>query len=343
MQTISRNTDLSTARRAMVTVGAVVLLFAGYRIMLPGVDPDAGRSFAARFGVSSIFSIFSIGVMPIVSAAFVLEVAKLTVGRLRVWEAASPRNATLLQRVWFVLSLLIAAAQAYGMAGAMLEIGGVVPDPQGFAPIAIATLMGATALLFWLCLIVTRYGLVDGMWLLLAVHMLFGTPDLALGARTMFAFGAPELQAAALFVGALLIVTALLAVAGARVAVEGEPDRVGALVWPIIVGYYSATLANAAFLVAGSALLSGRAPQLAMFAALAFLIALMRSPAAEAGASTQARIVLVALQAATVIGGSLVRASVALPFVLNPLALVVAAAVVQVMAQTAMKPGWRRG
>lgn len=337
MLATGRAIDPSLQRRALVTAGAVVILLIGLRITLPGVDAAAGRDFAARYGVAALFSLFSIGVMPILSGAFILEIVKLIFSRLRDWEAQSDRNATMLQRVWLGLSLATAALQGYGVASAMRGIDGLVPNPQGFVPIAVASFLGATALLFWICLIVDRRGLVGGLWLLFAAQMIMGAPYAALDSRTIFTFGAPEMRAAMLLGAGLLAVLAILALAGARVARDDEADRAGGLVWPVILGYFTAGLAQAAFLLLKSPLLAGRLTHLVIFAVLAILITLMRMPKSETGSQAGARLILMLLQVAAIAGGSILLGTVALPFSFNPVVLVVSAAVAQVIAENAVR------
>jgi len=329
MEAPTQTAGPSFAQRALITAGAVAVLWVGCRTTLPGIDADAWRGLAQRFGAAPIFSLFSIGVTPILSGAFAIEVARLLVPGIRTWEARSQDNATRIQRIWFALSILIGALQAYGATTAMVRIAGLVADPQSFVPIAVATLAGATALLFWLCLVVTRRGLVEGLWLLFVAQMIIGARHVEIDAATLRAAAAQGL--------ALLAIVALLAAVGARVALRGEREPVSALVWPTIIGFYTATTMQAAILiVAGRSVLTSDGLRLAIFAGLAFLISLMRAPDSEPADSAKARIVLTALQIATVIAGSLAAASFDLPFAFDPIVVVVAAAVIQALVQSAM-------
>ena len=337
MPATGQTIDSSFQQRALVTAGAVAILLIGCRISLPGVDAAAARDYAARYGVAALFSLFSIGVMPILSSAFILEILKLIFSRLRDWEAQSDRNATILQRVWLGLSLATAALQGYGVASAMRGIDGLITNPQGFVPLAVASFLGATALLFWICLIVVRRGLVGGLWLLFAAQMIMGAPYAALDSRVIFTFGALEMRAAMLLGAGLLAALAILALAGARVVRDDEADRAGGLVWPVILGYYTAGLAQAAFILMKSPLLAGRLAHLIIFAVLAVLITLMRMPKSQTGSQANARLILTLLQVAAIAGGSILLGTVALPFSFNPVVLVVSAAVVQVIAENAVR------
>ena len=171
------------------------------------------------------------------------------------------------------------------------------------------------------------------------MQMIMGAPTVAPDGGANLTFGAPEMRAAILYGAILLAVVALLAVVGARVARDDEPDRAGALIWPVLLGYYTAGLVQAAFILTGNLMLAGRPAHLVIFVIVAILITLMRMPNSETGAAANARIVLTLLQVAAVVGASIVLGAVALPFSFNPIALVASAAVVQVVAENAPRRG----
>jgi len=319
--------------RALITAGAVIAMLVGFRILLPGVDASGAQDFVARFGVATMFSIFGLGVMPILTSAFVLEVVKLIAPRLRAWENASVRNATLMQRIWFVFSMALATAQAYGAASGMMQANGIVSDPPGFMPVAVASLVGATALLFWLVLIVTRRGLVAGLWLLFATQMIASAPV----AGRFLALDTADRTTALGVIAAWLVGVAMLAAVGARLSPGEEPDRAGALIWPVIIGYYGAGMIQAAAILSRMEFFAGRIPLLLLFAALALLTAFMRSPEPETGEATRARLVLTLAQVAAVAAGSIALGALALPAVFNPIAIVVTAAVLQTIVQSARR------
>lgn len=324
----------SPARRALVTVGAVALMWAGLQVLLPGVVAEAARAFAERQGVNpGWFSIFGLGMTPIVTIAFVLEVAKLVFPALRAWEARSDANRTRLQRIWLVLSLLMAAVQAQGVADGLSRVSGLVPDQSpAFVPVAVATLVGATAFLFWLALVVTRFGLVDGLWLLLAAQAAARLPEFVRIGAAIVAYGPSDLNMAALAGAALLAGCIALILVAARIGFDCEPDRVGALVWPPIIGFYGATMALApAAALAPHSFAAHVGVRLALFAALAFVVALMRAPQGEPAASGNARLAAVALQIAIVVGGVLTGQTFGAP--VDGIALIVTAVVVQNLIQ----------
>jgi len=331
METSPSSTSIRS--RALITAGAVIAMLVGFRILLPGVDAGGAREFVARFGVATMFSIYGLGVMPILTSAFVLEILKLIAPRLRVWESASARNATLMQRIWFVFSMALATAQAYGAASGMMQANGIVSDPQTFIPLAVASLVGATALLFWLALIVTRRGLVTGHWLLFATQMIASAPVVG----RLPSLDSADRTTALGVMAAWLVGVAALAAVGARLSPSDEPDRAGALIWPAVIGYYGAGMVQAAAILSRMEFFAGRIPHLALFAALALLTAFMRSPASETREGMRARLVLTLAQVAAVGAGSIALGALALPAVFNPIAIVVTAAVLQTIVQNARR------
>ncbi len=230
------------ALRCAVLVGALAIFGLGRALPLPGVDTAVARATSARLGLSGdMFTIFSIGVTPIVSSALLLELVKLVFPSLRGLCATSRLAATRLRRVWLALSLVFAAMQAYGMSGGMLGLDGLVPDPDGFVLTVVVTMVGATALLFWLSAFVTSAGLGDGLWLLYAAAYLGGLLRLLASPLERAQIGGGESETAAVFI-ALAIALALLVALFLRTRDGTVRDRVETFVWPAMIGFYGAGL-----------------------------------------------------------------------------------------------------
>jgi hypothetical protein len=162
--------------RGLVTVGALIVLFLGTRIPLPGLNPDLLQRIAGGAGLGRL-SIFALGVAPIIAALAIVELLRLSIPPLGRW-AATPDRAARLDALARALALALAAIQAHGVAELIERIAGF-PEAPGWtfrAGIA-ATAIGATALLMWLGDLVTRYGFGDGLLILLAAPIVAQAPS----------------------------------------------------------------------------------------------------------------------------------------------------------------------
>ncbi|MFO1115593.1 MAG: hypothetical protein U1E28_07920 [Beijerinckiaceae bacterium] len=228
-------------RRCAIVIGALAVFALGRMAPLPGVDMDAARATSARLGLpGDLFTIFSIGVTPIVSSALLLELVQLVFPSLRALCATSSRAATRLRRIWLVMSLVFAAMQAHGIAGGMLGLDGLVPETDGFVWTIVVTIVGATALLFWLSAFVSAAGYGDGLWLLYAAAYVGGLVRLFSSPLEQLGIGAGgESEMSAVLV-ALAIAVVALAALFLRTNQGTARERVETFVWPAMIGFYGA-------------------------------------------------------------------------------------------------------
>lgn len=216
--------------RWAVTAGALALFWWGSRITLPGLDPEA---LARMPSVSAErLSIFALGVTPILTAAVLVEMARLTIPPLARWTAASSANADVLARVFRVVALILAMIQAIGLAPAFERIDGLVAEPGGeFQLTVVLVLVGATAFLIWLAGVITNLGVGDGLLLLLAAPVVARLPS---AAQILF----ESVEAGAVSEGLLALGLGLtLAAVVALVAVSRTREAAGKLdVWAPLLG-----------------------------------------------------------------------------------------------------------
>jgi preprotein translocase subunit SecY len=210
-------------------------------------------SSASALGVERI-SVVALGVSPIIGALLLIEVARLLSRRFNAWADASAGNVRRLERYAFIGSLLLGVVQAYGLAGALEDVGGLVIEPGlSFRITVVATLVAGTALLMWLATLISRHGLGGGVWLLLLAPHLGDLPHLAYAILAAVRAGAmaPAVPVALLAYG-LVAVAALVALAR-PLAGSGIPlDRM--LIWPVWMGttFVSVLLAVPWFVLPGA-------------------------------------------------------------------------------------------
>src|SRR5262245_53833120 len=143
------------ATRVAVTLGALAIYRLGVVLPLPGLD--VVRLYErGEFQAIDRTSIFALGVMPIITALLLVEMARLLSKRFNDWGGATPANARRINHWVLVGALLMAALQAYSLAYAFEDISGVVDDPgPEFRLTAVVTLVGGTALLAWLAALIS--------------------------------------------------------------------------------------------------------------------------------------------------------------------------------------------
>lgn len=234
-------------RRALIQLAILsAVLLVGWYIPLPGLDLDSILQLNASLdSVSSRISILALGVTPFFTVLALLEIAKLAAPPLERWQSASARNARHLAVVVLVLSLALAAYQAFGVLVAMDTSAMVRRDALAFIPVGIATFIGATALIIWLS---DNFGLSDlggGFWPLMAIMVLADLPtqiaSLVEVARIGQISGGQLLAVAAMLVAALAFVVFANKLLSANAPASGHA-RIPMLLWPsylanIVAGY----------------------------------------------------------------------------------------------------------
>jgi hypothetical protein len=274
------NPRIDPVVRGLVTIGALILLFMGIHIPLPGLSPDLLQRISVHHLSAARISIFMLGVTPILTALVVLEVFRLAIPPLARW-AAQADHAAEWTRAGRALALVLAGVQAYGVALAFEQIASAGDEiGLGFRLGVISTAVGATALLIALADLITRRGFGDGLLILLAAPIVARTPhDLAFLIE-LSRVGA--ISAAAIFQPLVLIVLAVvLLVAASLVREPGSGVLAGAHldIWPpLLAGSVIGPLGAAALVVLGpSNLPPGPVILVVHVLALVFMIALFAS------------------------------------------------------------------
>jgi preprotein translocase subunit SecY len=165
------------ARRIAITIGALLIFRFGSSIPLPGISIQSG--LLPHHPVGGIF-ILSLGVIPYLSAAIVIRLISVVWGRSL--ERSGEVGRRKIARYTLLLTLVLAAFQAYGVVSAVQSIRGLVLEPGGwFLLSATASMVGGVFFLVWLSEQITRHGIGNGLALILSVSVLVSfPPDVAL-------------------------------------------------------------------------------------------------------------------------------------------------------------------
>lgn len=170
-------------RRSWFRLAALMLLLVlcwlGSVIPLPGLNQEGVASLFGPYGHGMLrqLSIFALGLGSLLTALAYLEIAKLLFPGLARWQGASADNMFRLNDYVRLAAVAIALFQAYGVAVALQQGPYLVAESQGgFVLVAIATLLGGCALLWWLVDRITLLGFGNGFWLAWVAGIVSGFP-----------------------------------------------------------------------------------------------------------------------------------------------------------------------
>ena len=162
------------ARRIAITIGALLIFRLGSHIPLAGISTPGGLLLSGSIGR---ISVFSLSVIPYLSAAIIIQLVAVVWGRLGRLERSGEAGRRRIARYTLILTLLLAAFQAFGIASAMQNISGLVTEPGGwFLLSATATMAGGVFFLVWLSEQITRHGIGNGLALILFVGIVVSLP-----------------------------------------------------------------------------------------------------------------------------------------------------------------------
>jgi preprotein translocase subunit SecY len=203
------------ARRIAITIGALLIFRLGSHIPLAGVSTQGGLLSSGSIGR---ISIFSLSLIPYLSAAIVIQLVSVVWERLSALERSGEAGRRRIARYTLILTLLLAAFQAFGIASAMQNISGLVTEPGGwFLLSATATMAGGVFFLVWLSEQITRHGIGNGLALILFVGIVVSLPAEVATAFELLRQGAVSAD--------LLLFAAVLSVAAVAVIVLVEGAR----------------------------------------------------------------------------------------------------------------------
>ena len=211
------------ARRIAFTLGALLVYRLGSHIPLPGVSPAVwdqmfqaqegggliGMLNAVSGGALARLSVFSLVIVPYVSAAILVQLARFLVPRLRALQHAGEAGRRAIERSTLALTVLIAAFQSYGIAGGLEGVPNLVPEPgPWFRLTTLLTLTAGTLFVTWLAWQITARGVGNGIALILCLGVVLQLPQ---GILATLELGRRDLLSGNLIAGLALLSVALTA------------------------------------------------------------------------------------------------------------------------------------
>ncbi|WP_438955956.1 preprotein translocase subunit SecY [Cognatiyoonia sp.] len=215
---IGKATELR--QRILFTIGLLTVYRLGTYIPVPGIDTQQLQTFMeqAQAGIGGILSmftggalarmgIFALGIMPYISASIIVQLLGSMWEPLKQLKKEGEQGRRKLTQYTRYGTVLLATAQAYGLA-VSLEAGGLAADPGLFFRVAcIITIVGGTMFLMWLGEQITARGIGNGISLIIFVGIIAEIP----AAMAQFlSQGRSGAISPAVIVGVLLMVIVVL-------------------------------------------------------------------------------------------------------------------------------------
>ncbi|WP_108813893.1 preprotein translocase subunit SecY [Loktanella sp. Alg231-35] len=176
-------------QRIMFTIGLLIIYRLGTFIPVPGIDALALQQFMedAQAGIGGILSmftggalsrmaIFTLGIMPYISASIVMQLLGSMWEPLKNLKKEGEAGRRKLNQYTRYGTVVLATAQAYGLA-VSLEAGGLAANPgMFFQASTVITIVGGTMFLMWLGEQITARGIGNGISLIIFVGIIAEIP-----------------------------------------------------------------------------------------------------------------------------------------------------------------------
>jgi preprotein translocase subunit SecY len=155
------------ARRIAFTLGALFVYRLGSYIPLSGIAGSSGQ-----------LSIFSLSIIPYLSAAIIIQLMSMVSSKLSTLARSGEAGRRRIARYTLGLALFLTVFQAFGIASRLQDIPGIVSDSGGlFLLSTTVTLTGGTVFLIWLSEQITARGIGNGLVLILFAGVVTGLPQ----------------------------------------------------------------------------------------------------------------------------------------------------------------------
>ncbi|MCC6009324.1 MAG: preprotein translocase subunit SecY [Rhodobacteraceae bacterium] len=208
-------------QRIFFALGLLIVYRIGTFIPVPGIDGDELRTFmegaaAGLGGMLNMFTggaigrmgVFALGIMPYITASIIVQLMTAMVPQLEQLKKEGEQGRKKINQYTRYGTVLLATAQAYGLA-VSLEAGGLVTEPGWYFRFAcVITLVGGTMFLMWLGEQITARGIGNGISLIIFVGIIAEIPA---ALAQFFNQGRSGALSPAVIVGVMLMVVVVIA------------------------------------------------------------------------------------------------------------------------------------
>lgn len=235
---------------AIYIILAAAIFLVGSTVLLPGLDRDALAAHLAALPHSPLahLSVTFLWASPLFGALALAEIAKLVCPPLARWQASRRENGEKFQIVVRLLALCLSGVQGYGIV-TTLSYAGLMSSPQPTMMIvAMASLMGCTAITIW---IAERLRMPEGelgIWILLVVPFMFGLVGNATNYIHAISRGTPSAGSWIVLVGFTVASFGMIWAAFSEIS-RSPSKSVDMLVWPPVLAQVAAGYILAAIIL----------------------------------------------------------------------------------------------
>ncbi|MEM7546060.1 MAG: preprotein translocase subunit SecY [Pseudomonadota bacterium] len=176
-------------QRILFALALLIIYRVGTYIPMPGIDPEQLARFIEQtqsgiLGVFNMFSggavsrmaIFSLGIMPYISASIIMQLMTSMVPSLEALKKEGEAGRKKINQYTRYGTVLLATVQAYGVAVGLQGQGLAVNPGPFFIASAVITLVGGTMFLMWLGEQITARGIGNGISLIIYVGIIAELP-----------------------------------------------------------------------------------------------------------------------------------------------------------------------
>jgi preprotein translocase subunit SecY len=195
VQNIGRITELR--QRILFTFAMLAVYRIGAFIVTPGIDPDVIRQFFEQmqgtvFGLFSLFSggaleqlsIFSLGIMPYISASIILQLLTVVIPKLEQLKKEGEQGRKKINQYTRYATIGLSLFQSFlisvALEGGQFGEGAVLEPGWSFRLMCMMTLTTGTAFIMWLGEQITERGIGNGISMIIFASIIIGIPG-ALG------------------------------------------------------------------------------------------------------------------------------------------------------------------
>ena len=204
LRNILQTTELRN--KILFTIFIIVIYRLGVQIPAPGVSLTAIEQLRAQaeetsggiFGYLNLFtggglaslSLFSLGILPYITASIIIQILTVAVPKLEEWQSQGAIGQRKITQWTRYITIVLALVQSTGI---VFIVGrnpeaffgvdvGLFPDSSpGRVALAVTTMVVGTALVMWMGELITQKGIGNGMSMIIFASVVSGLP--ALGIR----------------------------------------------------------------------------------------------------------------------------------------------------------------
>jgi len=208
-------------QRILFALGLLLVYRLGTYIPVPGIDATQLREFfeSTRGGIGDMLNmftggavsrmaIFSLGIMPYISASIIIQLMTSMVPQLEALKKEGEQGRKKINQYTRYGTVFLAMFQSYALA-AGLESQGLASDPGlFFRATVMITLVGGTMFLMWLGEQITARGIGNGISLIIFVGIV---AELPAALAQFFASGRSGALSPAMIIGVMVMVVVVIA------------------------------------------------------------------------------------------------------------------------------------